>query len=161
MPGANGTPPGYGQPGNIINTQAQGANQAQQMIQQILTTPRPGGMPGATGGPTMGGGIAGFASTADSEGIMVYNDRTNYKEWEFVFDLTKFKNPPNPLNGSNGGVGTPASQLGNIGGSPIGTPAANMPGASGFGQPGGGFGQPGGFGMGPTGPGVTPPRQQQ
>jgi len=153
MPGANGVAPGYAQPGNIINNQLQGPNQAQQMIQQILTSPRPGGMPGATG-PQIGGGIAGFASNADADGIMVYNDRTNYKEWEFVFDFSKLRNPPNPLSG---GIGTPASQMGNTGGQPIGTPAANMPGATspGFGNTSG-FGNPGGFGMGPS---TTPIRR--
>ena len=102
----------------------------------------------------MAAGIAGFASNADAEGIMVYNDRTNYKEWEFVFDFTKLRNPPNPLSG---GIGTPASQMGNIGGQQIGTPAANMPGATspGFGNTSG-FGNPGGFGMGPS---TTPIRR--
>ena len=42
-PGANGNPPGFEQPGMSINPQAQ--NAAAQMIGQILTQPRPGGMP--------------------------------------------------------------------------------------------------------------------
>jgi len=37
----------------------------------------------------IGGGIAGVASRADMEGIRVYNERTNYKEWEFLFDFRK------------------------------------------------------------------------
>jgi hypothetical protein len=150
--GANGAPPPYPQPGNPINPVTQGPNQAQQMIQQILTTPRPGGMPGAGGqSPTMGGGIAGVASNADAEAIMVYADRTNYKEWEFIFDPNKYRAPPNPLSGN---TGTPASQLGSIGGNQIGTPVTGMPGAGGqgFGQTPGGFGStPGGFGSAPGG----------
>ncbi|HLK67458.1 MAG TPA: hypothetical protein VKU19_28675 [Bryobacteraceae bacterium] len=134
-PGANGGAPGFQQPGSVINSQLQGANQAQQMIQQILTQPRPGGMPTAANGVTMGGGIAGFASNADAASIKIYNDRSNYKEWEFVFDPTKVKNVPNPLGGGSGG--TPASAMGSMGGSQIGTPVTNMNGApSGFGNSG-------------------------
>ena len=65
------------------------------------------------------GGIAGVATTADAEGIMVYDNHTNYKEWEFVFTVDKLKIPPNPVSG---GIGTPASQMGSIGGNQIGTP---------------------------------------
>ncbi|MBZ5725372.1 MAG: hypothetical protein LAP87_10270 [Acidobacteriia bacterium] len=50
-------------------------------------------------GQVIGGGMAGVASTADADGIMVYNDRTNYSEWEFIFDPTKYKPPPNPTSG--------------------------------------------------------------
>ena len=52
-------------------------NGAAQMIGQILTTPRPGGMPVSNmPGGVIGGGIAGVASNAESESIMVYNDRS-------------------------------------------------------------------------------------
>jgi type II secretory pathway pseudopilin PulG len=113
-PGANGAPPGFPQPG----TNAQAPSAAQNMIQQILGSPRPGGAPGTSigspaGGLVIGGGIAGVASKADREGIMVYNDHTNYKEWEFIFDPTKWKPPPNPLAGA-GTNGTPASQMGSM-----------------------------------------------
>jgi type II secretory pathway pseudopilin PulG len=112
-PGANGPQPTYPQPG--LNPQP-GSNAATQMIQQILTSPRPGGMPSNAGQAAMGAGIAGVASNADSEGIMVYNDRTNYKEWEFIYDPTKVRPIPNPLTGAPGTpasqMGTPASQLG-------------------------------------------------
>jgi len=154
-PGANGTPPGFPQPGSAVDPQTQGANQAQQMIQQILTTPRPGGMPTPNGQPlSVGQGIAGVASTADAEGILVYNNRTNYKEWEFIFDPNKYRKPPNPLGSS---IGTPASQLGSMGGNQIGTPVTSMPGA-GTGGPGFG-GTPGGpgFGAAPGGPGFGAP----
>ena len=50
--------------------------------------------------------MAGVASNADLEAIMIYNDRSNYSEWEFIFDPTKWRVPPNPLGG---GVGIPAS----------------------------------------------------
>jgi type II secretory pathway pseudopilin PulG len=104
--GPVGVPPGFQQPG--MNPAANSA--AQNMIQNLLTQPRPGGIPTANsnGMQTMGGGIAGFASTVDQDSIMVYNDQTNYSLWEFVFDINKMKKVPNP-NGNS--VGTPASQL--------------------------------------------------
>jgi hypothetical protein len=144
-PGANGIPPGFQQPGNPINSGMQG-NQAQLMIQQILTTPRPGGMPTNAGQQAMmGGGIAGVASKADAEGIMVYGDRTNYKEWEFIFDPNKMRVPPNPLTGA---PGIPAAQMGSIGGSQVGTPVTGM-GGSATGGPG--------FGSAPGAPGMGGP----
>ena len=159
--GANGSVPGYPQPGNPINPNGLGANQAQQMIQQILTSPRPGGMPTGNGqSPAIGAGIAGVATNADAEGIMVYNDHSNYKEWEFIFDPTKVRPLPNPVSGA---TGTPAAQMGSMGGSQIGTPVSSMDGsgtgasASGFGgasSAGSGFGGSGYGGM-PTG--VPPP----
>jgi hypothetical protein len=158
-PGANGVPPGFQQPGNPVNGQMPGGvNQAQQMIQQILTSPRPGGMPGVPGQAlTMGGaGMAGVASNADATGIMSYNDRTNYKEWEFIFDPMKMKPLPNPLSG---GAGTPAAQLGSAGGvggvGGVGGGAAGSPtGDSGSGNSGSSFGG-GGYG-GYGGSSVTP-----
>ncbi|HTX39086.1 MAG TPA: hypothetical protein VME43_28880, partial [Bryobacteraceae bacterium] len=118
--GANGMPPGFAQPGAT----AQGANTAQNMIQQILGSPRPGGAPIGTttagGGLVIGGGIAGVASKADQEGIMVYNDHKNYKEWEFIFDPSKWRPPANPLAGSPP-PGTPASQIGSMPQGQIGT----------------------------------------
>jgi hypothetical protein len=101
--GQNGMPPGFPQAG--------GAD-ARRMIEDLLKKPRPGGMPTSNpGGQTFGGGIAGVASTAEGEGVKVYNERTLYEEWEFIFDPAKVKRIPNP----------------NVSG-PIGTPAANMPG---------------------------------
>jgi hypothetical protein len=121
---APGAFPGQQQPGANIGQQS---DAARQMLQQALYGPRPGGPPQVVAGGVVGGtGIAGFASTADAEGIMVYNDRTNYGEWEFVFDPVKDNKLFNPIAGGNGTpaaqVGTPASQLG----SQPGTPASQM-----------------------------------
>jgi hypothetical protein len=147
-PGAAGQQPGFPQPGM---TAQPGSNQATQMIQQILTSPRPGGMPTGAAGTIMGAGIAGVASNADSESIMVYNDRTNYKEWEFIHDPLKVKPIPNPLSGS---PGTPANQLGSTPGTSPGS-LGSTPG--GFGSTPGGLGStPGGFGSTPGGFGSTP-----
>jgi type II secretory pathway pseudopilin PulG len=106
QPGANGvTPPG-----------------AAQLIQGLLTSPRPGGAPGSTFpsssvGQVQGGGIAGFASKFEGEGIKVYNEQTEYQKWEFVYDMSKdtmvtggqqaVPQPPGP-NSTNGfGGSTP------------------------------------------------------
>jgi uncharacterized membrane protein YgcG len=141
QPGSNGTPPGFPQPGA---TTGQG-NAAADMIRNILTTPRPGGMPqGNAGGQSFGGGIAGVASTAEGEGVKVYNDHTLYQEWEFIFDPAKVKQIPNPNGGGLGG--TPAGQMGTptpgqapgatgFGQAPAATGFGQAPGASGFGQP--------------------------
>jgi hypothetical protein len=52
--------------------------------------------------------------------VKVYNERTLYKEWEFVFDPTKVKpiQNPNVVQGTPGG--TPASQMGSVPGSQSG-----------------------------------------
>jgi len=126
--GANGSAPGYPQPGVNTGTQPGQSNAAIGMINQILTSPRPGGLAGiqaANGQPTtIGGGIAGFASTVDADSIMVYNDHTNYSEWEFIFDPTKWVRPPNP---NQGAVGTPVNQIGSMPtGGPGGTPVSAM-----------------------------------
>ena len=95
------------------------------MIRNILTTPRPGGMPtGNVGGQTFGGGIAGVASKAEGEGVKVYNDRTLYQEWEFVFDPAKQKQIPNP--NSLGTIGTPAGNMS----SPQSSPQQGAPGVT-------------------------------
>ena len=85
-PGAPGTPQiGGGQP-----LPGSAPNQAVNLIQQILTTPRqpPSGLGTLSGGS---GGIAGVASNAEGEGIHLINERGKYKEWEFVYDLKNDK----------------------------------------------------------------------
>ncbi|MEP6715030.1 MAG: hypothetical protein ABJC09_05625 [Terriglobia bacterium] len=104
---ATGQQPGQqpGQPGQSTGLPTSAAN----LINQILTTPRPQPGQGSQGGPTpgdassslgsgqqpaqqgqiIGGGIAGVASKYEQEGIKIYNDRSAYNQWEFVYDLTK------------------------------------------------------------------------
>jgi type II secretory pathway pseudopilin PulG len=115
-------------PGGGFQPQAGGApNAATQLIQNILTTPRQGGLPGAQpAGQQVGGGIAGVASTSENPSIMVYNDRTSYNEWEFIFDFSKQKAVVNPNVG--GVIGTPASQIGTVAGP---TPQPAVPGLGG------------------------------
>lgn len=99
QPGVGGAPvPGqsaYPQPGyQPAQTGPAGQNPALGLIQKLLTTPRASGLTGAMaggpgGGQIMGGGIAGVASTFEAEGIKVYNERTKYNEWEFLYDPAK------------------------------------------------------------------------
>jgi hypothetical protein len=121
VPGAqgSGTVP-FQQPGMTPATAGGPASptDAQKMIQDLLTRPR-SSMPTSASpvGQQIGGGIAGVASNADAEGIKLYNDKTNYKEWEFIYDYTKDKGPA----ATTGGIGTPAQQLGSTPGQPLGT----------------------------------------
>lgn len=112
------------------------------MIQQLLTTPRPGGLPaGLAGGQPQGrGGIAGIATKYEGTGIKVYKERDKYQEWEFIYDPKEDKS----------GAGGQAAAQGNqnpLGGSdsrrspPIGQPPGPI--NPGFGPGSGGFGQPG------------------
>ena len=90
-------------------------NQAANLIQQILTTPRqpPPSVAGLSGGNM--GGIAGVASNAEGKGIHKVNDHNKYKEWEFVYDV---KNDKTAL----GGAVIPQQQLPqNVQQSPFGT----------------------------------------
>lgn len=133
FPGMPGTPFTPGSPQNFNPGQpgAPGQNPAANMINNILMNPRPtptGGPPGAPiGGQPLGqqigGGIAGIASKSENQAIMVYNDHSNYNEWEFIFDPTKQPPLPNPLTG---GIGTSAASLGTPAGgaSPLATPSA-------------------------------------
>jgi hypothetical protein len=48
---------------------------------------------------TLGGGLAGVATTVEMEGIRRYKDHSNYSEWEFVYD-------PKDAQGQGTGTGT-------------------------------------------------------
>jgi type II secretory pathway pseudopilin PulG len=93
QPGAQGAPAQFAQPGMTTTPGMQpGQNQALNLINQILTTPRAGGPAGTSqpmGGMQIGPGIAGVASTVERTGIKIYNDKVKYNEWEFIYDLTK------------------------------------------------------------------------
>ena len=86
--------PGAQQPGMRPMAPGQpGQNEATRLIQQILTSPRAGGMPSTPGmvggGMQIGGGIAGVASTLEQDSIMVYEEHQKYNEWEFIYDPAK------------------------------------------------------------------------
>ncbi len=104
-PGAFGSvQPPFPQPGSTAANPSQVPNAATQMIQNLLTTPRPGGLPAGVGGSQgtqFGGGLAGVASNAKRTGIKIYNEQDEYNKWEFVYDFSKDKSV-NPLAGVQG-----------------------------------------------------------
>ena len=98
------------------------------MINNSLTNPQQAPVPAPAGGQQFGGGIAGVASKSENPSIMIYNDRTQYNEWEFIFDITKQRPVQNPFGNV---LGTPAANLGPGVGSPgFSAPPAAGPGAS-------------------------------
>jgi hypothetical protein len=141
QPNAPGILPGFGAPGAGIPPGAPGApggapNQAINLINNLLTTPRQppttvGNQPAAGGG-----GLAGVASVYKGAAIKSYGDRTKYQEWEFVFQLNPQgtlqapqgggPNGPQGPNGPNGGPGTPGTP-GGPGASPGNTGPAGGP----------------------------------
>jgi hypothetical protein len=124
------------------------ANPALLLIQNILMNPRPApaGMQTGAGGQMLGGGIAGVASKLEAGSIKVYNERSAYNEWEFIYDPKNDKSaalagaplPGAPAAPSESGRSQQPAPLSGPGLSPAGAPAS-MP----------GFQPPGGF---PTGP---------
>src|SRR5579875_43959 len=161
-----GQTPGFSQPASspaggtaAEGSQSLGQNQAgaQNLLNNILTNPRQAGMGGAAGpqGTQIGAGIAGVASTSEAPAIMVYNDHTNYNEWEFIFDISKQRQTVNPL----GVAGTPAAALGSTPGLVTGAaPGATLPSGK-TASPSGGAGMPGspiGGTAGGIAPGATP-----
>jgi hypothetical protein len=122
--GANPVSNVPGLPGsqNAANNQAQNTAAAD-MINKMMMGPRPGGMPGSIQSSATPNGMAGVASTVDSDGLMLYGDRKNYKEWEFVYDPTKDRPRQDPRNmlvgnqmgtpsGSTSGAATTSTQAG-------------------------------------------------
>jgi hypothetical protein len=98
-------------------------NPATDMIRRLLTTPNPQGLAAAMGGQQsqgLGGGIVGIASKLDREGIKIYNEKTNYKEWEFVYDPAKQAGAGGNLPGQRQGMG-------GAGMNPGGIPMQGMP----------------------------------
>ena len=109
QPGAQGVPGAFAQPGTTPNPAQPGQNQALNLINQLLTTPRGAvqagtGQSTTTGTTQIGGGIGGIASTIERTGIKVYNGMSKYNEWEFLYDLTQDK--------SLGGVQAGGGQVG-------------------------------------------------
>ena len=77
---------------NNFNQPGQQTSPAQ-MINNLLTSPRPGGAPAGIGGGgvtgTVVGGLAGVATTVKGHGIHTYEDQDEYQKWEFYYDLNK------------------------------------------------------------------------
>lgn len=150
--------PAYG--GQPLLTSATSA-QATNLIGDLLTRPRPGGLAGLQGqmAPQQGTpavafqqGIAGVASKSERSGVKVYKDREFFNEWEFVYDYRQDAQigamgaQPAPAAGGNINQGqpglTPSGTLGGNPGARQGTP----------------FGLPG-MNTGTRQPGAPPVRQ--
>ena len=155
LPGQTATTNNTGTPGLTINPQSQAA--AAGLIQNLLTTPRPGGLAGIQSAQqqsanTVGGGIAGVASKYDSDSIMLYSDKQNYAEWEFIYDPSKYRRPPPPTSG----VGLGTQNTGGLFASNSGSSSTTSAGGSALpaGQANGSFGN-NGFGSTPGTQGAT------
>ncbi len=79
-----------GQPSLVPGQPSAADNPALAAIRDILTRPNPRGLSGVQsasspqpGGPPL---VAGVASNLEQDSIKVYNDRTKYNEWEFIYD---------------------------------------------------------------------------
>ena len=134
------------------------APEAANIIQRLLTTPRPGGLQGlrnqqagAVGQAGQGGpqgfqeGVAGVASKAQRKGVKVYNDRETYDEWEFVYDYRKDQGSGAAAgmdDGSMTGEGLAPGQPGVTPSGLMGQPANNGVGAGVGGGVGAGVGAP-------------------
>jgi collagen type III alpha len=159
--GASAVDPNAPNPGIPGTTPGQNGA-ATNMLNNLLNTPNPRGLNALiqNQGTVVGGGMAGVASKMDAEGLMVYGDRTNYKEWEFVYDPSKDRPRPDP-RAMMTGIGTTSSPT------PGTTPSAqngmfNQPGQSGMNSqtqtsgPGGTTGQNGTNGQTGQGQSGTP-----
>jgi hypothetical protein len=121
-------------------------NNAINMINQLLTTPRQAPTTVGQNQPASGGGLAGVASTYKGVSIKSYGDRTKYQEWEFVFQLNTQGTLQSPM-----GLGANGRPVGSTPGGPLDAPGVpGLPGATG---PGGAT--PGGTAPGSTSPGGT------
>lgn len=165
-PGQPGYPnypaPGYPTPGSGVNPGTGNGDDARIMIQNLLTTPKTGGLQGMGGGAmVMTGGIAGIASKFEADGIKIVNERSKIQEWEFIYDPKKDTGGKQATgvqaqNGQQGAPGTgPGSNSSGFGNS-------NQ---SSFGNSGSSFGNSGGssssFGQSGSGFGSSFPNRQQ
>jgi len=174
VPAIPGVPPGGATPGPTAGMpgmqpvepgQPSSGNPAVDIIRALLTTPNPRALSAiqvSGNNPQPGGsaGIAGVASKLEANSIKVYNDRSKYNEWEFIYDprldaLAAALAPPVqqqqiPSAGQPGGQGR---GVGGQDGRGRGAGSGQAPGRGPIrGGPSFPFGPPGGFGVFPGGP---------
>ena len=160
IPGVPGFPGGFpgaapaGYPGPPINSQTGGAGatplqpggafpggfpggapgaaggQALDVIRNLLTTPRQGGIPGQANAAALGPGIVGVATKHEGVGIKLYAEREKYQEWEFVYD-PKEEKAPNMAGNQQG------QQPGSNNSNPLGRNDGSNSGANNSSRPGG------------------------
>ncbi len=101
--------------------------QAMQAIQSMLganrNAPLAGGQAGAPN--SLGAGLVGVATTVEMEGIRRYKDKSNYSEWEFVYDTNAAQTNAQGA-GAQQGAGNSAAAGGNSSNSMFG----GMPGGA-------------------------------
>lgn len=127
--------------------------------QPSTAAPQQGSVIGAQAGAQAGGrgagGIMGVASKSKEASLRVYNGRTHYNEWQFVFvQQTQQAGAP----GGAGGRGAAPGGRGQTGTPPPFGGVQGGPGRQGAPPPGRGFGPPGGRGVQPGSPFQTPRR---
>jgi hypothetical protein len=117
-----------------------------------------------------GGAIVGVSSVCKDKTIRIFNKKSKYNEWQFVYDPTADRGglittPYQPLQNYGGG-GIPGAQP--AGGNGTGTNSAfgNSGSGSSFGNSGSSFGSSSGFGNspglnGPASPGQSPSNPPQ
>ena len=95
-----------GPPGAMVSESG-----APEMINRLLTSPRPGGIAGVTAPaqavaavPRFERGIAGVASTSEATGVKVYNGKEAYNEWEFVYDYRQGSGEEGAVGGAQLGI---------------------------------------------------------
>jgi hypothetical protein len=169
------TQPTTGTPGTP-NFGNNAPNAALDSIRQALTSPSPNMPMNLAPGLQIMGGLAGIAPKNEGPAIRVINEQTNYKKWEFVYDMKKDKRlqqavgaQQNQINQTQQNLQGQSGMNGQGGfGSQSGFGSQNGLGSQGgFGgqRPGFGNQQPVGYGPGsPTGaqqPGMQPQQPQQ
>jgi type II secretory pathway pseudopilin PulG len=154
---ATGTAPGVSQPGGAGGATVQAAQPQQQRQQPPQTQGRGfqasgsviGAQAGAQAGGRGAGGIMGVASKSKDASIRIYNGRTRYNEWQFIY-VQQTQAP--------GGVGAPGQRVGGPGGPPQRGNQPTQSGPGGFSTGRQGFGgrgappqpPPGGRGLQPA-----------
>lgn len=92
---------------------------APELINRLLTSPRPGGIAGVPAPAQAAAtvqrferGIAGVASKSEATGVKVYNGKKAYNEWEFVYDYREDPSAADraPANAGPGLQNQPRSQ---------------------------------------------------
>ncbi len=92
---------------------------APELINRLLTSPRPGGIAGMSAPAQAAAtvqrferGIAGVASKSEATGVKVYNGKKAYNEWEFVYDYREDPGAADraPANAGPGLPNQPRSQ---------------------------------------------------
>jgi integrin beta 8 len=113
-PAPTANPPGFGNPAGQGGPPAQLGPALQTINNQLANPSGPPALPGPANAqnPQAAPGIAGVASKFEGVSIKIYNKRSKYKEWEFVFDPSTATTTGQPANGQNptGQPGQPGQQ---------------------------------------------------